>query len=75
MEADGPVGRWMTRVNVYELALYQQLAIYFLPILANMGVINIMVVVVRLYWFEKRLREIGTDPPCRWHTARVWQQC
>lgn len=46
-------------VNVNDLATYQQVYIYVIPILANMGFINIIVVVVRLHWFEKHLRAVG----------------
>jgi hypothetical protein len=48
------------RVDVKDLKTYQQLYIYFIPILTNLGFINILVVVVRLHWFEKRLKEAGT---------------
>lgn len=47
------------RVDVKDLKLYQQLFVYFVPIVSNLGFINILVVVVRLLWFEKRLKEIG----------------
>ncbi|THC93698.1 hypothetical protein EYZ11_006809 [Aspergillus tanneri] len=43
--------------DVKELKTYQQLYIYFIPIISNLGFINILVVVVRLHWFEKRLKE------------------
>ena len=46
-------------MDVKDLQLYQQLVIYFTPILGNLGFINIIVVIVRLYWFEKRLKDIG----------------
>lgn len=49
----------MLSVDVKALKTYQQLAIYFFPIVTNLGFINIGVVVVRLYWFEKRLRKYG----------------
>lgn len=48
-------------VDVKELKLYQQLAVYFLPLLANLQVINTAVVFVRLHWFEKRFKDIGTS--------------
>lgn len=48
------------RVDVKDMKLYQQLFIYFVPIVSNLGFINILVVVVRLLWFEKRLKEIGS---------------
>lgn len=45
-----------------DLALYQQLYIYFVPLLTNLGFVNIMVVVVRLYWFSKRIDKLGGQP-------------
>ncbi len=48
------------RVDVKDLKIYQQLYLYFIPIVTNLGFINILVVVVRLHWFEKRLKEAGT---------------
>ncbi|KAL2867470.1 potassium ion transporter [Aspergillus lucknowensis] len=47
----------LNTIDVKELKIYQQLYIYFIPIITNFGFINILVVVVRLYWFEKRLKE------------------
>jgi hypothetical protein len=41
------------------MKLYQQLVVYVLPIISNIGFIGIVVVVVRLYWFEKRLKTVG----------------
>ena len=41
------------------LKLYQQLAIYFIPIIGNMVFINMTVVVVRLGLFERRIKEMG----------------
>ncbi|KAH7017002.1 cation transport protein-domain-containing protein [Ilyonectria destructans] len=46
-------------VDVNKLKTYQQLYIYFIPILTNLGLINIIVVVVRLIWFWKHLEEVG----------------
>lgn len=45
-----------------ELKLYQQLFIYFIPIVSNLGFVNILVVCVRLWFFRKRLDEIGNPP-------------
>jgi hypothetical protein len=44
------------------LKTYQQVYIYLIPILGNLGFINILVVVVRLRWFEKRLKAVGEMP-------------
>lgn len=46
-------------VDVNALKTYQQLFIYFVPIISNLGFVNIIVVCVRLWWFRKRLDEIG----------------
>ncbi|KFY25124.1 hypothetical protein V491_01889 [Pseudogymnoascus sp. VKM F-3775] len=50
----------LNTIDVNELKTYQQLAIYFIPIFTNLGFINIIVVAVRLYWFDKHL---GTLAP------------
>lgn len=52
-------------VDVKALKTYQQLYIYFIPILANLGFVNILIVVVRLYWFEKRLKHAGNTSLAR----------
>ncbi|OAA36496.1 Potassium transport protein, high-affinity [Metarhizium rileyi] len=49
----------LNTVDINDLALYQQLYLYFIPILTNMCFINIIVVVVRLYWFNQRLDRFG----------------
>ncbi|KAF1969798.1 potassium transporter [Bimuria novae-zelandiae CBS 107.79] len=49
----------LNTIDVKALETYQQLFIYFIPIIANLGFINIIVVVVRLFWFEKRLKRIA----------------
>lgn len=46
-------------VDVKELKTYQQLFLYFVPIVANAGFINLIVVVVRLHWFEKHLKKLA----------------
>jgi hypothetical protein len=46
-------------IDVKALKLYQQLVIYFIPIVGQLGFVNIVVVVVRLYWFEKHLKDTG----------------
>lgn len=50
----------LNTVDLKELKLYQQLYLYFIPMVTNLGFINIMVVVVRLFWFNKRLDTFGT---------------
>ncbi|KAB8079251.1 cation transport protein-domain-containing protein [Aspergillus leporis] len=48
-------------IDVKALKTYQQLYVYFIPTICNASFINIVVVVVRLYWFEKRLKEIAPN--------------
>ena len=55
----------MSRVDVNELKTYQQVYIYLIPILGNLGFINIIVVIFRVRWFEKHLQAIGDE---RLHT-------
>ena len=50
------------------LKTYQQIFIYIVPIITNLGFVNIIVVVVRLQWFSKRFKDIGglyNVLPCR----------
>ncbi|KAE8348979.1 cation transporter [Aspergillus coremiiformis] len=44
-------------VDVKALKTYQQLFVYFVPTICNISFISILVVIARLYWFEKRLKE------------------
>jgi hypothetical protein len=43
-------------VDVKALKTYQQLFIYIVPIITNLGFINIIPVFVRLRWFKKHLK-------------------
>ncbi|KAF5710057.1 potassium transporter TRK-1 [Fusarium mundagurra] len=49
----------LNTIDVKDLKTYQQLYIYFIPILTNLGFINIVVVIVRLFWFKKHLKRLG----------------
>jgi len=49
----------VSRIDVNELKTYQQVYIYLIPILGNLGFINIIVVIFRVRWFEKHLQAIG----------------
>ncbi|KAJ5223227.1 Low-affinity potassium transport protein [Penicillium chermesinum] len=49
----------LNTIDVKVLKTYQQVYIYVIPILGNLGFINIVVVVVRLHWFEKYLRSVA----------------
>ena len=55
----GPTQLTRNSVDLKELKTYQQLYLYFGPIVTNLGFINIMVVVVRLWWFRKHLMKLG----------------
>jgi hypothetical protein len=57
--ASGSTESGLNTVDVKALRTYQQLVIYFIPIITNLMFINIFVVVVRIYWFEKRLKSVG----------------
>ncbi|ETS86288.1 hypothetical protein PFICI_00116 [Pestalotiopsis fici W106-1] len=46
----------LNTVDVKNLKTYQQLYLYFIPMLTNLGFINIIVVIARLYWFEKSIK-------------------
>lgn len=48
-----------SRIDVKQLKTYQQLFIYVIPIITNLGFINIIVIAVRLLYFEKRFKEAG----------------
>lgn len=50
------------RIDGNLLKLYQQLVVYFLPMLTTPIFINTCVVFVRLYWFERRFENIGRRP-------------
>jgi hypothetical protein len=52
----------MSSVDVKSLKTYQQVYIYLIPILGNLGFINIIVIVFRVRWFEKRFKEVGERP-------------
>ncbi|KAL5360235.1 cation transport protein-domain-containing protein [Aspergillus floccosus] len=49
----------LNTVDVKLLKTYQQVFIYVIPIITNLMFINIIVVAVRLHWFEKRLKQIA----------------
>lgn len=53
------MGLILTIVDVKNLKTYQQLYLYFIPMFTNLGFINIVVVIARLYWFEKSIERNG----------------
>lgn len=54
--------KYVLRVDVKDLKLYQQVFIYIVPIVTNLGFINPAVILVRLYWFRQRFRDCGKFP-------------
>ncbi|KAI7277341.1 potassium transport protein TRK1/TRK2 [Hortaea werneckii] len=47
----------LNTIDVKALHIYQQLVLYFFPMVTNLGFINIIVVVVRLWYFEKHMKQ------------------
>ncbi|CUS07616.1 unnamed protein product [Tuber aestivum] len=48
----------LNTIDINLIKLYQQLVVYFLPMLTTPIFINTIVVFVRLYWFERRFENI-----------------
>jgi hypothetical protein len=55
----------MFSVDVKALKTYQQVYVYVIPIITNLGFINIIVISVRLRWFHKRFKTAGESAPSR----------
>ncbi|EWZ78216.1 hypothetical protein FOCG_17338 [Fusarium oxysporum f. sp. radicis-lycopersici 26381] len=53
----------LNTIDVKALKTYQQVYIYLVPILTNLGFINIIVVIVRLFWFKKHLKRLAPQSP------------
>lgn len=51
----------LNTIDVKDLKLAQQLAIYFFPILTNFATVNILVVIARIWYFERRFRELSAS--------------
>jgi hypothetical protein len=45
----------LNTIDVKNLKTYQQVYIYIIPVITNLGFVNIAVVLVRLWWFRQRL--------------------
>ncbi|EFQ99168.1 potassium transporter 1 [Nannizzia gypsea CBS 118893] len=57
----GMAAATMTGLNTVDfkgLSIFQQLVLYISPVLGNICFINFIVVLVRLYWFESKFKEI-----------------
>lgn len=50
-------------VDLKELQVYQQVYLYLVPLFGNLVFINIIVVVVRLFWFNRHLKKAGLSRP------------
>lgn len=59
MDSPGLLITCFLRVDVPVLRTYQQLFLYFVPLVCNTVSINIIVVVVRLIWFRRYLKKAG----------------
>ncbi|OAX79563.1 hypothetical protein ACJ72_06115, partial [Emergomyces africanus] len=57
--ASGCTESGLNTYDIKDLKTYQQLFIYVIPIISHLGFINIAVVLVRLYWFKKKLDKIA----------------
>jgi hypothetical protein len=51
----------LNTVDVKALKTYQQLVIYIIPVITNLGFVHPAVIAVRLYWFKKKLRSFGAS--------------
>ncbi|VUC24994.1 unnamed protein product [Clonostachys rosea] len=61
----------LNTVDVKDLQLYQQLYIYFIPMLTNLGFINALTVLVRLIWFRKYLKKAAPQLLKRYRGAET----
>ncbi|KAH6675286.1 potassium transporter [Plectosphaerella plurivora] len=61
----------LNSVDLKDLKTYQQLFVYFIPLITNVGFINAVVVAVRLFWFEKRLKNADPRPTTPEETKKV----
>lgn len=58
--ASGCTESGLNPVDMKDLKLAQQIVLYIFPIITNIAFIQIVVVVVRIRHFEKRLGEFGS---------------
>ena len=58
-------------IDVKSLRTYQQLVLYFFPMVTNLGFVNIIVVVVRLWYFEKHMKQKCASMVAVRHTRKV----
>lgn len=52
----------LNTVDMNTISTYQQVFTYLIPMFTTPIFINTVVVLVRLYWFEKRFEHIGMSP-------------
>jgi len=48
-----------SRVNVNDIATYQQVYTYIMAVITNMAFVNVIVIIVRLWWFKRKLMALG----------------
>ncbi|KAH8742650.1 cation transport protein-domain-containing protein [Diaporthe sp. PMI_573] len=53
----------LNTVDVKALRTYQQVFLYIIPTITNLGFVNIMVVVARIFWFRKKLNASAQSNP------------
>jgi Trk-type K+ transport system membrane component len=51
----------LNTVDIKDLKTYQQIYVYVIPIITNLGFINIIVIAVRLRYFEKRFKAVAAS--------------
>lgn len=66
--AGGSTQAGLNTIDVNKLNTFQQVVLYILASLANPITINSFVVILRLYWFEKRFQHIARDARMRRRT-------
>ena len=71
--ASGCTESGLNPIDMKDLKLAQQIVLYIFPIITNIAFVNIVVVIVRIRYFEKRLREFG--PSSRVHYGPVSYSC
>lgn len=58
-------------MDVKDLYLAQQIVVFFFPIITNLATVNILVVGIRIWYFEKRFRDLGENLRLQSHASLV----
>jgi hypothetical protein len=64
--ASGCTESGLNPVDMKDLKWAQQIVLYIFPIITNIAFVNIVVVVIRIRYFEKRLGEFGSSSGVRY---------